>query len=139
MGSNNTRGLSPRQKMINLMYIVLTAMLALNVSSDVLEGFKQVENGLSRSNDNVSERNDVLYRRLEAFNEQNPGKGGVWYDKASEAIRKRSTSIWKISIIFFAGDTMSSCRNTADTAAATGCARIPGISLWYILMIIKDM
>lgn len=54
-------------------------------------------------------------------------------------IRKQPTSIWKISIIFFAGDTMSSCRNTADTAAATGCAVIPGISLWYILMIIKDM
>lgn len=40
---------------------------------------------------------------------------------------------------FLRGDTMSSCRNTADTAAATGCAVIPGISLWYILMIIKDM
>ena len=31
--------ISPRQKMINLMYLVLLAMLALNVSSDVLEGF----------------------------------------------------------------------------------------------------
>lgn len=57
--------------MINLMYIVLTAMLAFNVSSDVLEGFSQVEEGLSRSNKNISERNEVLYRRLEAFNEQN--------------------------------------------------------------------
>ena len=45
MASNNNR-LTPRQKMINLMYIVLTAMLALNVSSDVLNGFKQVEDGL---------------------------------------------------------------------------------------------
>ena len=41
MGSNSTR-LTPRQKMINLMYIVLTAMLALNVSSDVLNGFALV-------------------------------------------------------------------------------------------------
>ena len=93
MGSNNTRGLSPRQKMINLMYIVLTAMLALNVSSDVLEGFKQVEHGLSRSNDNVTERNDVLYRRLEAFNEQNPDKGGVWYDKATE-VRRNTAALY---------------------------------------------
>ena len=38
---NNTR-LSPRQKMINLMYIVLTAMLALNVSSDVLNGLSLI-------------------------------------------------------------------------------------------------
>ena len=50
------------------MYIVLTAMLALNVSSDVLEGFSQVEDGLSRSNKNISERKEALYRRLEAFN-----------------------------------------------------------------------
>ena len=42
MSTSNNR-LSPRQKMINLMYIVLTAMLALNVSSDVLNGFTQVE------------------------------------------------------------------------------------------------
>lgn len=42
MASPNSN-LSPRQKMINLMYIVLTAMLALNVSSDVLNGFKQVD------------------------------------------------------------------------------------------------
>ena len=33
---------SPRQKMINLMYIVLLALLALNVSSDVLDSFTQV-------------------------------------------------------------------------------------------------
>ena len=42
------------------MYIVLTAMLALNVSSDVLDGFVQVEDGLARTNVNVIERNDAL-------------------------------------------------------------------------------
>ncbi len=83
MGSNSTR-LSPRQKMINLMYIVLTAMLALNVSSDVLDGFTQVEDGLNQSNDNVAQRNEDIFRRLEAFNEQNPEKGAVWYNKAAE-------------------------------------------------------
>ncbi len=86
MGSNNTR-LSPRQKMINLMYIVLTAMLALNVSSDVLDGFTQVEDGLNRSNHNIGQRNDAVFGRLEAFNIQNPDKGGVWYDKACEVRR----------------------------------------------------
>ena len=34
---------TPRQKMINLMYVVLMAMLALNVSSDVLNGFSLVD------------------------------------------------------------------------------------------------
>lgn len=42
-GGNNVARMSPRQRMINLMYIVLTAMLALNVSSDVLNGFNQVQ------------------------------------------------------------------------------------------------
>ena len=35
--------ISPRQKMINLMYVVLMAMLALNISSEVLYGFSIVE------------------------------------------------------------------------------------------------
>ena len=66
--------LSPRQKMINLMYIVLTAMLALNVSSDVLDGFVQVEDGLARTNATVGRRNDAVYSQLETFTAQNPGE-----------------------------------------------------------------
>lgn len=89
MGANNNR-LSPRQKMINLMYIVLTAMLALNVSSDVLDGFTQVHDGLNRSNTNVDQRNDDIYGRLESFAEQNPDKGRPWLDKASDVRRVTS-------------------------------------------------
>lgn len=80
--------LTPRQKMINLMYIVLTAMLALNVSSDVLDGFIQVEDGLSRTNLNITERNNSLYNQLAEFNQQNPEKGGVWFSKASEVVNE---------------------------------------------------
>ena len=76
--------MSPRQKMINLMYIVLTAMLALNVSSDVLNGFSQVEDGLSRSNRTITARNQALYAQLQEFNKKNPEKGKVWLDKATE-------------------------------------------------------
>ena len=43
------RPASPRQKMINLMYVVLMAMLALNVSTDVLKGFTLVGNSLDRT------------------------------------------------------------------------------------------
>ena len=45
--------------MINLMYVVLMAMLALNVSSDVLEGFKLVDEGLNRTKDVVFHNQDV--------------------------------------------------------------------------------
>ena len=93
MGSNNTR-LSPRQKMINLMYIVLTAMLALNVSSDVLNGFTQVEEGLKRTNTNVEERNAAILGTLEAFAQQNPDKGQRWFDKANE-VRRATDSIYR--------------------------------------------
>ena len=43
------RPVSPRQKMINLMYVVLMAMLALNVSNEVLNGFSIVEESLNRT------------------------------------------------------------------------------------------
>lgn len=92
MGANNTR-LSPRQKMINLLYIVLTAMLALNVSSDVLDGFTQVHEGLNRSNTNYGQRNSAIYGELHALAEQNPGKATAWLEKANE-VRQRTAELY---------------------------------------------
>jgi gliding motility-associated protein GldM len=54
----------PRQKMINIMYLVLTAILALNVSSEVIEAFKTVNNSLNNSNANIANGNKVLYESL---------------------------------------------------------------------------
>ena len=73
--------------MINLMYIVLTAMLALNVSSDVLNGFSQVEDGLARSNRTISARNAALLDQLQAFVDKNPEKGSQWLAKAKNVHR----------------------------------------------------
>ncbi len=81
--------------MINLMYIVLTAMLALNVSSDVLDGFVQVEDGLARTNANADRRNGAIYAQLSAFTEQNPEKGRQWLDRATE-VRARSLSLYNL-------------------------------------------
>ena len=92
--AENIARLSARQKMINLMYIVLTAMLALNVSSDVLDGFSQVEEGLNRTNDNIGQRNDAIYCTLEDFANKNPEKGKVWYDKATE-VRESSAKLYQ--------------------------------------------
>lgn len=91
MASNSNR-LTPRQKMINLMYIVLTAMLALNVSSDVLDGFTQVHDGLNVTNRGMSDRNAAVYRELEAFAATNPEKGDKWLDKASD-VRRRTLGL----------------------------------------------
>lgn len=94
MGAHNTR-LTPRQKMINLMYIVLTAMLALNVSSDVLDGFTQVHDGLNRSNSNVDNRNAAIYQRLDLLAVQNPEKVKPWLEKADE-VRLRTSGMVKL-------------------------------------------
>src|ERR1700722_15152193 len=51
----------PRQKMINMMYLVLTALLALNVSTEVLTAFKTVNRSLERSNKVVTQKNDLTY------------------------------------------------------------------------------
>lgn len=80
--SSNTN-LSARQRMINLMYIVLTAMLALNVSSDVLIGFEMVGEGMNRSIENALLQNKSIMSELSDFNEKNPEKAGEWYNKAS--------------------------------------------------------
>lgn len=87
--------LSPRQRMINLMYIVLTAMLALNVSSDVLDGFVQVQSGLSRTNENFARRNDAVYAQLKAFTDQNPAKGGPWLAKATD-VRSQASALYAV-------------------------------------------
>ena len=80
-GGNNVARMSPRQRMINLMYIVLTAMLALNVSSDVLNGFSQVQDSLHRTNDNLSTKNKIQFDYLAQLYEKNPAKAGPWYEK----------------------------------------------------------
>ena len=76
--------MSPRQKMINLMYIVLTAMLALNVSNDVLNGFSQVEEGLKRSNRTITARNMQMMAQLQAFYNEDPERGPPLLNSGNE-------------------------------------------------------
>ncbi|MEL6124524.1 MAG: hypothetical protein AAFR14_12475, partial [Bacteroidota bacterium] len=50
----------PRQLMINIMYLVLTAMLALNVSAEIFNAFKIVDKGLIKSNEALQANNEAL-------------------------------------------------------------------------------
>ena len=86
---------SPRQKMINLMYIVLTAMLALNVSSDVLGGFTEVGESVKRTADNATLRNKELIDELGAFASHNHEKGDEWYRKA-RIVKSQADSLWNV-------------------------------------------
>jgi gliding motility-associated protein GldM len=62
----------PRQLMINLMYLVLTAMLALNVSAEVINAFFKLDKGLSTTNGIVAKANDNVIASMEAATEKRP-------------------------------------------------------------------
>jgi gliding motility-associated protein GldM len=70
--------LSPRQKMIGMMYLVLTAMLALNVSKEAVEAFKKVDKGLTQTIANYTLKNDVIYAEFARAAEENPTKAGKY-------------------------------------------------------------
>ena len=84
---------TPRQKMIGMMYLVLTAMLALNVSTDILNGFTLVDNSLHSSIAASDTRNAKLYRDFQAANADNPEKTQEWFDKAKE-VQRRADSLF---------------------------------------------
>ena len=78
----------PRQKMINIMYLVLTAILALNVSAEVINAFRTVNTSLENSNGNISSSNNTLYKSLvDKLNDpkQNQDKVKKWNDNATTA------------------------------------------------------
>ena len=88
------RPISPRQKMINLMYVVLMAMLALNVSTDVLKGFDLVGESLSRTTTNTERENQSILADFEQQYRANPTKVKPFWEKA-QAVKSASDSICK--------------------------------------------
>ena len=74
--------LSPRQKMIGMMYLVLTAMLALNVSKEAVKAFMKVEEGLTKTVKNYEQKNREIYDMFDAKAAENPVRGGPARDKA---------------------------------------------------------
>ena len=87
---------SPRQKMINLMYVLLMAMLALNVSSDVLNGFTLVDESLKKTKDNVGRQNEAQYEKFEELMAQNPEKVRNWYERA-QYVKNISDSLYNFA------------------------------------------
>ncbi len=83
MGAKNCPE-TPRQKMINMMYIVLTAMLALNVAAEVLEAFKVVDSSLMQTMKAVDLQNAQVYTSFEQAFIENPAKVEEWKNKADD-------------------------------------------------------
>jgi gliding motility-associated protein GldM len=85
--------LTPRQKMINLMYLVFIAMLALNMSKEVLSAFGLMTEKLSAANTDAKERiaNDI--KAMEKQMESQPEKFGPLVAQAKE-VEKLSNNFY---------------------------------------------
>jgi len=83
----------PRQKMINMMYLVLTALLALNVSSEILNAFKTVNVSIGKSNAVIDQKNAETYGLLDsALNDpRTKAKAEIWKPKADKAKQLSAT------------------------------------------------
>ncbi len=84
---------TPRQRMIGMMYLVLTAMLALNVSIEILNGFSLVDNSLRNTIASSNKRNTALYKDFEYLYQKNPKKIKEWLDKAKN-VQQKSNEIY---------------------------------------------
>ncbi|WP_461630825.1 type IX secretion system motor protein PorM/GldM [Labilibaculum euxinus] len=83
MGATNCKE-TPRQKMIGMMYLFLTAMLAINVSNEVLNAFTIIDNGLAKTIQTFEEKNENKYKDFLIALEANPAKVQEAWDNANK-------------------------------------------------------
>ena len=78
----------PRQKMINIMYLVLTALLALNVSSEILNAFKTVNRSLENTNFTVNKSTETILKSLKdkTTKEETKERALKWFPKADSVV-----------------------------------------------------
>ena len=81
MGATNCPE-TPRQRMIQMMYLVLTALLALNVSKEILDSFLVVNEGLIVTNQNFEKKVQSTYSQFDKQMTINAAKVKPYYDKA---------------------------------------------------------
>jgi len=82
MAGNHMSELSPRQRMINMMYLVLTALLAMNISKEVLLAFQKIDTSIAHSYDDKLNFNNKHYDELDYRAARNPEKLSAWNDIA---------------------------------------------------------
>lgn len=82
--------------MINMMYLVLTAMLAMNVAAEVLESFRIIDASLIQTLNNVDRKNNQIYANFRSAHQENPAKVEAWMNKANQVEKKTDELIAKI-------------------------------------------
>ncbi len=83
---------TPRQKMIGMMYLVLTALLALNVSKDILNAFIVVNDSMESTNESFATKISSQYARFESQYSINPGKVEEYWVVAKD-VREKSDEL----------------------------------------------
>jgi gliding motility-associated protein GldM len=88
----------PRQKMINMMYLVLTALLALNVSAEILNAFKTVNKTLDNANNVLVANNNAIYSSFaeKISDPKTKAKAEIWKPKADQAQQLAKTAYDRI-------------------------------------------
>ena len=84
---------TPRQKMIGMMYLVLTALLALNVSTSVLDAFKIIDEGLEKTGVTMENKNKDIYGEFEQAYQLNQSKTALWRNRALE-VKERADKLY---------------------------------------------
>jgi hypothetical protein len=94
------------------MYLVYTAMLALNVSAEVVEGFKTVGNAMTKSNQNLEVKLSDTYDNFAMALQNNPEKVKEKYDKAMEIKQLSHDLAYSIDTVIysFVGDLESEAK-----------------------------
>ncbi len=78
--------------MINMMYLVLTALLALNVSKEILDSFITVNNGLENTKSSLADKANETYTTFASYAQQNAEKYGKAYASAQD-VQKMAGSL----------------------------------------------
>ncbi len=84
---------SPRQKMIGMMYLVLTALLAMNISKDVLNAFLQINKGLLRTSEILEDKAQATLAGLNAPKAEDKEKAVPFQAKAKEVAEKSDAMV----------------------------------------------
>jgi gliding motility-associated protein GldM len=84
---------TPRQKMIAMMYLVLTALLALNVSKEILDAFLVVNKSMYSTNESIAEKSRQMYTTFENQYTMNQEKVGPFWDEAQNVQAKSEEMI----------------------------------------------
>jgi gliding motility-associated protein GldM len=83
--------LTPRQKMINMMYLVLTAMLALNVSKDILYVLHKLDVGMYETVKTVEAGTQTIYAAIEAQTSEN--ERAVPFNERAKLLKSNSNEV----------------------------------------------